>query len=258
MVEGCQASHMWFQGGAVLPHAAAAAAARVQEKQRHSENLALKHGQSKTRSDRKILSIPRAARARATTRNTLCWGHSSFRHSSLFTHTPLQVTRTGMRIIALLPLNPGLGGCWRCGRESGDRKSSWGQPNEAWRGAWFIRGRAQAIRSTETASGLKMLGSSPSAHLDAKCTILLSTPLAGTGASGTRSTLKPRQKQTQHDRRAARQLCIAAIATLPQQGIGARGFLDLGDLHPAGHAISWSSGLGPGPIGEYMGASGPR
>lgn len=113
-----------------LPHAAAAAAARVQEKQRHSEDLALKHNRrlGGAMSDPRSPAFLSRPAPRATTRNTLCWGHPSFCHPS-FSHTPSPGHKDwhAYHRSHCYPSTPGLAGAGGAGEKSGDRKSSVGR-----------------------------------------------------------------------------------------------------------------------------------
>lgn len=140
-----------------LPHAAAAAAARVQEKQRHSEDLALKHNRrlGGAMSDPRSHSIPLAARAPRNNSEHTLLGASQFLSSIFFTHTPLQVTRTGTRIIGRIATPQPR--AWRV-LEVREGRVGIGRAPWAGRSLARQRQRAQETRSTEMELGRRDVG----------------------------------------------------------------------------------------------------
>ena len=230
---------------------AAAAAARVQEKQRHPEDLALKHTRRLTHTVRcRIQDLQQFLPRPAQKLGMHFAGASQFSSSNL--PTPFSRSQGPVCVSShCYPSTPGLA------RVLEVREGEWGseellEPNEA----WLIKGRAQAIQKTRR--GRKRCWALLLMHIstqDAQFSPRVSTRWtdrtgqASRRASVATSELKPRQKQTQHDRRAPALHC--SIATLPQ-GIGARGFLDPGDLQAGtpyrGRALG--GGEWPGPIGE--------
>lgn len=242
---------MWFQGGAVAPSSTCRRRRRCKGP---GETASLRRSRLETQSETrwcdvgsKISSIPLAARAPRNKLGTHFAGGIPVFVIHLFqTHpSPGHKDWHAYHRSHCYPSTPGLAGAGGAGGKSGDRKSSVGRAKPG-------SSEAESSRNTQPQKwnwAEETLGSSPSAHLDATCTIPSTRWLTG-ASGGPTSELKPRQKQTQHDRRGARQRCIAALQHCRSRAIGARGFLDLGDLQQPGTPYRGSSELGPRPIGE--------
>lgn len=150
---------MWFQGGAVAPSSTCRRRRRCKGP---GETASLRRSRLETQSETrwcdvgsKISSIPLAARAPRNNSEHTLLGASHFLSSIFFTHTPLQVTRTGTRIIGRIATPQPR--AWRV-LEVREGRVGIGRAPWAGRSLARQRQRAQETRSTEMELGRRDVG----------------------------------------------------------------------------------------------------